>query len=143
MSRPTERLLSAFHEFGGDALRDVWVFDERDFDELYVRDDVAETLDEEDLDVSRFVDNERYGFVTRRTYESLYYTDYGYTIRGLSAFEQFRTFLCGAPVGVFASFDPPEEGYDYAALNESVQHVGREFGPGTFAPSSQHVTEED
>lgn len=136
MNRPKERLTAVFDEFGGDALRDVWVFDERNFENLYVRSDVAERLDERDLDVSRFVDNERYGFLTRRTYESLYYAEYGYTVRGLSTFEQFRTFLADAPVGVFAGFDAPRECYNYADLNESVQSAGRRFGPRALAPSA-------
>ncbi|RDI70234.1 DUF7522 family protein [Halopelagius longus] len=135
MTRPKERLVSVFEQFAGDALRDVWAFDERDFDELYVRPDVAERLESDGLDVARFVDNERYGFVTRQTYESLYYADYGYTVRGLSAFEQFRTFLGDEPVGVFASFDPADDCYDYAALHESIQSVAREFDAGAFAPS--------
>ena len=134
MERPSERLLAVFREFGGDALRDVWLFDERTFERVYVRSDVAEAISDADLDVERFVDNERYGFVTRQTYESLYYADYGYTVRGLSTFEIFRTFLGGELVGVFASFDRSEDGYDYGRLNGSVQALVDELGPDRFAP---------
>lgn len=134
MDRPSERLLSVFREFGGETLRDVWLFDERTFEKVYVRPDVADAIADGDLDVERFVDNERYGFVTRQTYESLYYADYGYTVRGLSTFEQFRTFFCGQPIGVFASFDLSEDGYDYRRLNDSVQSLARELGPESFAP---------
>lgn len=135
MDSSKEHLVSIFQEFGGDALRDVWVFDERNFDELYVRPDVAEQLESEELDVSQFVDNERYGFITRRTYESLYYADYGYTVRGLSAFEQFRTFLFDTPVGVFASFDLPDDCYDYSELNDAIQSAASEFDADSFVPS--------
>ncbi len=34
------------------------------------------------FDISQFIDNERFGYVTRDTYETLYYADYGYTVRG-------------------------------------------------------------
>ncbi|WP_231751689.1 hypothetical protein [Halogeometricum sp. CBA1124] len=74
--------------------------------------------------------------VTRQTYESLYYADYGYTVRGLSSFEQFRTFLCDQPIGVFASFDLADDGYDYRQLDESVQELALELGPETFAPEA-------
>jgi hypothetical protein len=136
MESPSERLLGVFRDFGGEALRDVWVFDERAFERVYVRDDVAEAIADGDLDVERFVDNERYGFVTRQTYESLYYADYGYTVRGLSSFEQFRTFLCDQPIGVFASFDLADDGYDYRQLDESVQELALELGPEAFAPEA-------
>ncbi|SFR53012.1 hypothetical protein SAMN04487947_1987 [Halogeometricum rufum] len=136
MESPSERLLGVFRDFGGRALRDVWLFDERAFERVYVRDDVAEAIADGDLDVERFVDNERYGFVTRQTYESLYYADYGYTVRGLSSFEQFRTFLCDQPIGVFASFDLADDGYDYRQLDESVQELALELGPETFAPEA-------
>jgi hypothetical protein len=136
MESPSERLLGVFRGFGGRALRDVWLFDERAFERVYVRDDVAEAIADGDLDVERFVDNERYGFVTRQTYESLYYADYGYTVRGLSSFEQFRTFLCDQPIGVFASFDLADDGYDYRQLDESVQELALELGPETFAPEA-------
>jgi hypothetical protein len=137
MESPSDRLLGVFRDFGGEALRDVWLFDERAFERVYVRDDVAEAIAEGDLDVERFVDNERYGFVTRQTYESLYYADYGYTVRGLSTFEQFRTFLCDQPIGVFASFDLPADGYDYRHLDDAVQELALELGPEAFAPEAE------
>ncbi|QIB74723.1 hypothetical protein GL213_07190 [Halogeometricum borinquense] len=133
MERPSEQLLSVFREFGGEALRDVWVFDERTFEKVFVRSDVEEAIEEGGLDVERFVDNERYGFITQQTYESLYYADYSYTVRGFSTFEQFRTFFGEGPIGVFASFDLDDgDCYDYQTLNESVQSFGGELGSEAF-----------
>ncbi|SFR57976.1 DUF7522 family protein [Halogeometricum limi] len=138
MERPSDQLLDVVQEFGGDALRDVWLFDEHTSERVYVRADVAETISEEGLDVERFIDNERYGFVTRRTYESLYYADYGYTVRSLSSFELFRTFLGDEPLGVFVSFDPKEGCYDYNRLNDSIGSLVDELGATAFSISDEN-----
>jgi hypothetical protein len=106
MGGPKETLVTSLQTAAGDTLRDVWLFDEDSYESLYLRDDVADHVAE--LDVARYIDNERYGYVTRETYESLHYTDYEYTIRGFDEFVQYRTFL-GADddrVGLMASFDP-------------------------------------
>ncbi|KAB1188235.1 MULTISPECIES: hypothetical protein [Haloferax] len=125
MSDATSRLVETFHTFGGDALRDLWVFDRRGCEHLYLRDDVADAIDS--VDVSRLIDNERFGYVTRDTYEALYYADYGYTVRGFDSFEQFRTFLGDQPIGVLAGFDRGANGRDFAALNDSLQEIEAEF----------------
>ncbi|WP_276300974.1 DUF7522 family protein [Halorussus lipolyticus] len=127
-------LVEAFSTFGSDALRDVWLFDQRDHEELYLRDDVGEKI--ADVDVPRFVDNERYGYVTRDTYADLYYADYGYTVRGFDGFEQFRTFLADGDekVGVFGSFDHREGGYDFSALDAAVSAVVADYPIEAFAP---------
>ncbi|WP_458206466.1 DUF7522 family protein [Haladaptatus sp. NG-SE-30] len=73
-SETKQALVSAFAEFAGDDLRDIWLFDQTDFEVLYLRDDVATKL--EDVTVSKFVDNERFGFITRDTYNQMYYASY-------------------------------------------------------------------
>ena len=104
-------------------LRDAWLFDETDHESVFVRSDVTERIEE--VDVERFVDNERYGYVTRETYESLHYTEYAYTVRGFDAFVQFRTFLDtadGDRVGLMASFDP-DGTPDFRALADRLTAV--------------------
>ena len=127
-------LVRAFSTFGDDALRDVWLFDQRTHERLYLRDDVAEKI--ADLDVPRFLDNERYGYVTRDTYRDLYYADYTYTVRGFGDFEQFRTFLSDGDrkIGAFASFDRRPGGYDFGALDDDIADVVAEYPLEAFAP---------
>ncbi|MFC7227626.1 hypothetical protein N0B31_09450 [Salinirubellus salinus] len=99
-------LLEAVRDLAGEALRDLWTFDRSGQECLYVRDDVADHL--EDHDPEAFIDNERYGYITRLTYEELTYTGYEYTVRGFTQFETFRTFLddgSDSPVGVLVSVD--------------------------------------
>ncbi|WP_115862695.1 DUF7522 family protein [Halorussus litoreus] len=128
------RLVDAFSAFGGDALRDVWLFDKDSHERMYLRDDVERKV--ADVDVPRFVDNERYGYVTRDTYADLYYADYEYTVRGFDEFEQFRTFLSddSAGIGVFASFDPVGDGYNYRRLHETIAGVVADHAIEDFVP---------
>ncbi|WP_435195197.1 DUF7522 family protein [Natronomonas sp. EA1] len=137
MSRTS--FLDLFRGFAGDALRDVWVFDKEGEACVYLREDVADQL--EGHDPTTYIDNERYGFITRQTYEALTYTEYQYTVRGFGEFEQFRTFLPGVDgyFGVLASVDPDhnhdygalyrrllgETGYEYAALADSDGNPSR------------------
>jgi hypothetical protein len=127
-------LVEAFSTFGDDALRDVWLFDQDDHEAMYLREDVEQKI--ADLDVSRFVDNERYGYVTRDTYADLHYTSYEYTVRGFEGYEQFRTFLANdeVKVGVFASFDRRDGGYDFGDLHESISGVVADYPIEVFAP---------
>ncbi|UPW00008.1 hypothetical protein M0R88_16020 [Halorussus gelatinilyticus] len=126
--------VEAFSTFGTDALRDVWLFDQQSHERLYVRDDVDEKV--ADVDVSRYVDNERYGYVTRDTYSDLHYADYAYTVRGFDGFEQFRTFLREGDrrIGTFGSFDRREGGYDFGALNDALAEVTADYPLDAFAP---------
>lgn len=135
MSDATERLLSALREFGGEAVRDVWLFDQWAYERLYARGNVAAHLEE--LDPEKFIDNERYGYVTRDTYEALYRGSYGYTVRGFADFEQFRTFLVDAEsrVGLFAGFDRREGGYDFGALAERIDRIASEYPVDEFTPA--------
>lgn len=128
-------LVEAFSAFGSDALRDVWLFDQHDHEALYLRDDVAQKI--ADIDVPRFVDNERYGYVTRDTYSDLYYTDYDYTVRGFDGFEQFRTFLADGDekIGVFSSFDCRVGGYDFGALSDAISGVVADHSFDAFEPN--------
>ncbi|MFC7080261.1 DUF7522 family protein [Halorussus caseinilyticus] len=127
-------LVEAFSAFGTDALRDAWLFDQHAYEGLYLREDVEEKV--ADLDVPRFVDNERYGYVARDAYDDLYYASYEYTVRGFDGFEQFRTFLDDADrkLGVFASFDRRDGGYDFGALHETVEGVVDDHPTDEFAP---------
>lgn len=121
-SETKEALVSAFAEFGGSYLRDIWLFDQSDHEWLFLREDVAEKL--EAVDVEKFVDNERFGFITQDTYDQLYYATYQYTVRGFDDFEQFRMFFDGdRHVGVFASFDRQPGGHDYQSLHSHVTDI--------------------
>ena len=127
-------LVETFSTFGDDALRDVWLFDQDDHEAMYLREDVEGKI--ADLDVSRFVDNERYGYVARDTYGDLHYTSYEYTVRGFEGYEQFRTFLANdeAKVGVFASFDRRDGGYDFGELQESISALVADYPIEAFTP---------
>ena len=127
-------LVDAFAFEGGDALRDVWLFDQSSYESLYLRDDVAEKI--ADVDVATFVDNERYGYVTRETYADLHYTSYEYTVRGFDEYEQFRTFLAEGErkIGLFASLDRCPEGYNFGSLHASVEQLLEEYPTEAFVP---------
>lgn len=131
------RLLDRIEEVGGDALRDVWVFDTSAHRSLYLREDVAAEL--EPLEVERYIDNERYGYLSRETYESLHYATYEYTVRGFDEFEQFRTFLFGddVMVGLFASFDREAVPCDYGVLYDAVVEATADVAVADLAPSGE------
>ena len=135
MARGKEVLVGVFRTFGGDALRDVWLFDQSTHESLYIRDDVADHL--KDVDVSRYVENERYGYITRDTYSVLHYATYQYTVRGFDEYEQFRTFLQNGEenkVGVFASFDQQERGRDFEKLQRKLDSVVADYPISAFVP---------
>lgn len=130
-------LVRAFREFGDDDLRDVWLFDQTTHESVYVREDVAANL--EDVDVSRYVENERYGYITRDTYSMLHYATYEYTVRGFDEYEQFRTFLQNGDdvkIGVFASFDQITGGRDYQELQHRLDEVVADYPISAFSPES-------
>ncbi|MFB6236012.1 MAG: hypothetical protein ABEH81_05590 [Halopenitus sp.] len=119
----TSQIIDACRYFGGERLRDVWIFDDERHASLYLRDTVAATID--DVDVSQFVDIERYGYVTRDTYEDLHYAEYRYTVRGFDEYDQFRTFFGEGDdrIGLFASFDSAVEPCDFRSLTESLDEI--------------------
>lgn len=135
MNESKANLVDAVTEFGGDSLRDLWLFDQHDHESLYLRDDVADRI--EDVDVDRHIDNERFGYVTRETYNQLNYAEYEFTIRGFDRYVQFRTFLAdnGLRVGVFASFDRRDGGYNFAALQDRIEDVAADHDAGGFVPA--------
>lgn len=133
MSTAKARLLDTIRTVGGESLRDLHLFDDRAHEVLYLRDDVADIL--ENVDLPKYIDNERYGFVTRETYEDLHYAEYKYTVRGFEDFEQFRTFLGPShDVGVLASFDQPSD-LDYAIIAKNIGEIVAEEGVEAFVPN--------
>ncbi|NIC00659.1 hypothetical protein G9C83_13675 [Halobacterium sp. R2-5] len=127
-------LVAALRDALGERLRDVWVLDEHSQQPLFLREDVAEQI--EDVEVEKHLDNERYGFVTRETYDRLHYSEFRYTHRGFDTWELFRTFLVGDDrrVGVLVGVDADGRSYDFGALTDTVQDLGVEHGVSAFAP---------
>jgi hypothetical protein len=134
MNEAKSALLDAVTGFGGESLRDLWLFGQQGHEALYLRDDISEKIEE--VDVESHIDNERFGYITRETYNQLNYAEYEYTIRGFDQYVQFRTFLAdnGLRVGVFASFDRRDGGYDFAALQRRISDVKAEYDADTFLP---------
>jgi len=128
-------LLDTLQSFDNDdALRDLWVFDGDTQQALFLRDDVEDAL--AGADVERYINNERYGFVTRDTYNALHYAEFYYTVRGFDEFEQYRTFVAGdeTRVGVLCSFDRQNGGYDFADLTEHINHLGDDYAVASLRP---------
>lgn len=130
-------LVEVVDEFAGADLRDVWVLDQSGQEALYLRDDVALAI--EAVDVERYLDNERFGFVTRDTYNELHYSEFAYTVRGFDTWELFRTFLVSdtAKVGVLCSIDRRPGGYDYSWLNDAVHDLLESYDVPLFAPMDE------
>ncbi|WP_255149941.1 DUF7522 family protein [Halorarius halobius] len=126
MSDATDEFTAVFREFAGTGLRDVWSFDVESERCLYIRRDVAERL--EGHDPARYIDNERYGFITRHTYDDLTYADYEYTVRGFDEFTTFRTFFDG--FGVLASVDADAD-IAFDALYETLRNTEYAHGDDT------------
>jgi len=129
-------LVDALREHVGDNLRDVWVLDEQAQEAVYLRDDIEDRIS--DVDVEKYLDNERYGFVTRETYNRLHYSEFRYTHRGFDTWELFRTFVVDGPtkVGVVVGVDSDGTNYDFAALTEAIHELADERGPAAFAPDA-------
>lgn len=72
----TDELLSACRTTVGDELRSITYFTPDEYDHLYLREDLERGNDPE-----AFVENERQGFSSQRTYEWSELGDYEYTIR--------------------------------------------------------------
>jgi hypothetical protein len=120
----------------GDNLRDVWVLDQQTQEPLYLREDVADRV--EDIDVEKYLDNERYGFVTRETYNLLHYSEFRYTHRGFDTWELFRTFIVDGPqkVGVLVGLDTNGKTYHFGDLTEAIHDIGDEHGVDSLAPAA-------
>lgn len=119
----------------GENLRDVWVLDQRTQEPLYLREDVAERVD--DINVEKFLDNERYGFVTRQTYNLLHYSEFRYTHRGFDTWELFRTFVVDSEtqVGVLVGLDSDGTNYDFTAYTDEIHDIADEYGVDAFVPA--------
>jgi hypothetical protein len=135
------RLLDTTKAFGGSSLRDLHVFTTEAHEAIYLRDDVEDNI--ADVSLDKYIDNERYGYVTRATYEDLHYTKYRYTVRGFAGFEQFRTFLGpDRELGVLASFDQDSDHGGWLALQERLEKVVEEVGVEALVPEGTvHHTE--
>lgn len=135
MSAAEARLLDAVREETGSTLRDVHLFTAEGHEMLYLRDDVAEQLTE--VDLPKYIDNERYGFVTRDTYQDLHYARYRYTVRGFAEFEQFRCFLGdGHDLGVLISLDVGHD-HDWTGLRAAIDEVVDEVGLDALRPPAE------
>jgi hypothetical protein len=136
MVEATDRLVDACRALAGDALREVAVFDQRDHETLFAREDVAARR--EDRDVATIVDNERYGYVERRTYADAFREAYGYTVRGIGDAELFRTFVGDTDrvrVGVLVEVDVVDGGHDFAALDARVRAIAGEHSTDALGPA--------
>ena len=127
-------LVDAIEDAVGDRLRDVWVLDQRIQEPLFLREDVAERIS--DVDVEKYLDNERYGFVTRETYDLLHYSEFRYTHRGFDTWELFRTFVDDGDqqVGVVVGVDADGTNYDFGDLTDEIGAVADEYGVPALAP---------
>ena len=127
-------LVDAIEDALGDRLRDVWVLDQRAQEPLFLREDFAERIS--DVDVEKYLDNERYGFVTRETYNLLHYSEFRYTHRGFDTWELFRTFVDDGDqqVGVVVGVDADGTNYDFGGLTDKVHAVADEYGVAALAP---------
>jgi len=139
MSDPTSQVIAVCRDHGGDRLRDVWIFDADRHTSLFVRDDVASTIDE--IDVVRYVDAERYGYVTRDTYGELHHAEYRHTVRGFDEYDQYRTFLEEGSdrIGLLASFDCGSGPCDYQALTSALIDA---VDPGSLAATLDAAADE-
>jgi len=127
-------LVDAIEDALGDRLRDVWVLDQRAQEPLFLREDVAERIS--DVDVEKYLDNERYGFVTRETYNLLHYSEFRYTHRGFDTWELFRTFVDDGDqqVGVVVGVDADGTNYDFGGLTDEVHDIADEYGVSALVP---------
>jgi hypothetical protein len=120
-------------EVGGN-LRDTWVLDQRSQEALYLREDVESRIS--DVDVEQHLDNERYGFVTRETYNNLHYSEFRYTHRGFDTWELFRTFLVDddTKVGVVVGLDTNGKQYNFNELTDDIWALADDHGIDAFVP---------
>jgi hypothetical protein len=100
---------------------------------LFLREDIADKL--EAVDVAKFIDNERFGFITQETYDQLYYATYQYTVRGFDDFEQFQMFFDDDDrhVGVFVSLDQQPD----STITNRCTNTSRTSRPAIRSPKSR------
>ena len=72
----------------------------------------------------------------RHAGEPVLVDDAGLFVRGFDGFEQFRTFLSAGDekIGVFASFDRREGGYDFGTLYRDIRSIVDENVVASFVP---------
>ncbi|WP_338728606.1 hypothetical protein [Haladaptatus sp. DJG-WS-42] len=134
MADAKRELVECIADFGDDALRDIWLFNPTRYEALYLRDDVAANI--EDINVNKFVDNERYGYITRDTYNALSHAAYQYSVHGFDEFEQFRAFLGEKKTdpGVFISLDAHNGAYDFGELYNRLMEFTSRVDASSMAP---------
>ncbi|GGM76549.1 hypothetical protein J2752_002547 [Halarchaeum rubridurum] len=110
-----DTLVATVREHGA-ALRGCWTFDTDGHETRYLRGDVADAMGA--TEVERYVENERYAFVTHDTYDRIHPASFRYTVRGYDGFEVFRL-VFDDRVGVLCSFDGPSR-RDYGALADAL-----------------------
>lgn len=93
-----DKLLRACRTTLGDDLRSLTYFSKEEFDHLYLRDDL-----ERGTDTSAFVENEREGFSSHRTYEWSELGEYEYTLRVFNEGYVVRVIM--GDHGVYATVD--------------------------------------
>lgn len=95
----SEKLLSACRTTIGDELRSLTYFTADEYEQVYLREDL-----ERDADIDAFVENERLGFTSQRTYGGSELGAYQFTIR---AFEfGYLTRVISGDSGVYVTTDP-------------------------------------
>lgn len=136
MTDAKRELVECIADFGDDALRDIWLFNPTRYEALYLRDDVEASI--EDINVNNFVDNERYGYITRDTYNALSHATYQYSVHGFDEFEQFRAFLGEKTTdpGVFISLDAHNGAYDFGELYNHLIEFADRVDVSSMAPEN-------
>lgn len=93
-----EQLISVCRTAIGDQLRSITYFTSGEYRQIYLRSDL-----EQDADVGQFVENERHGFTSQRTYGQSELGKYRFTIR---AFEHgYLTRVIVGEAGVYVTTD--------------------------------------
>ncbi|WP_336359242.1 DUF7522 family protein [Haladaptatus sp. ZSTT2] len=136
MADAKRKLVECIEAFGEDALRDIWLFNPTRYEALYIRDDVEANI--EDINVNNFVDNERYGYITRDTYNALSHATYQYSVHGFDEFEQFRTFFGEETTdsGVFISLDAHNGAYDFGDLYDKLMAYAARVDLSSVTPEN-------
>lgn len=112
-----EKIVSVCRTTVGDSLRSVTYLTPEEYEQVYLRNDLAR-----DADLDRFVENERLGFHSQRTYGASELGTYQFTIR---AFEfGYVTRVIVGDHGVFVTTDPMQMD-NFEELSTAVAEVLR------------------